>query len=79
MLVFMNNRRSMMTSLLALGATGAAVYGITRGVRNGTFQQIPEMVSNGLNNQQDQKMANPLEEMANNEALQQIVPNQNDQ
>ncbi|MFC7061677.1 hypothetical protein [Halobacillus seohaensis] len=75
----MNNRRSMMTSLLALGATGAAVYGITRGVRNGTFQQIPEMVSNGLNNQQDQKMANPLEEMANNEALQQIVPNQNDQ
>lgn len=53
----MNNRRGMMTSLLALGVTGAAVYGITRGVRNGTFQQT---VSTMRNNQQGQQMTNNL-------------------
>ncbi|MCY8235379.1 hypothetical protein [Priestia endophytica] len=73
----MNNRRGMMTSLLALGATGAAIYGITRGVRNGTFQQLPQTVSNILNSQQGQQMTNPLQGMTNNQSLQQTVANQN--
>jgi hypothetical protein len=72
----MNNRRGMMTSLLALGATGAAIYGITRGVRNGTFQQLPQRVSNVFNNQQVQQMTKPLQGMMNNQSLQQIVKNQ---
>jgi hypothetical protein len=74
----MNNRRGMMTSLLALGATGAAIYGITRGVRNGTFQQIPQTFTNAFGNQQDQQMTNPVQGMTNNQPLQQMVSNQND-
>ncbi|WP_257348834.1 hypothetical protein [Pseudalkalibacillus decolorationis] len=72
----MNKRRGMMTSLLALGTTGAAIYGITRGVRNGTFQQLPQTISNVINNAQNQQMTNPLEEMTNNQALQQMTNNQ---
>ncbi|MFC4023347.1 hypothetical protein ACFOUV_05860 [Oceanobacillus longus] len=34
----MKNRQNMMTALLTTAATGAAIYGITRGVQNGTFQ-----------------------------------------
>jgi hypothetical protein len=86
----MNNRPGMMTSLLALGATGAAIYGITRGVKNGTFQQLPETISNVLNNQQMKKplqgmmnnqqvqqLTEPLEGMMDNQSLQQLVKDQN--
>ncbi|WP_218775530.1 hypothetical protein [Oceanobacillus senegalensis] len=44
---FMNNR-GMMTSLLTIGAAGAAIYGIARGVQNGTFQKLPQQVTNAV-------------------------------
>lgn len=62
----MNNRRGMMTSLLAIGATSAAIYGITRGVQNGTFQRLPQTVSNALNNPQVQQFTKPLQNIVNN-------------
>ncbi|GEN31410.1 hypothetical protein HNQ35_001919 [Cerasibacillus quisquiliarum] len=45
----MNNRRGMMTTLLTIGAAGAAVYGITKGIQNGTFQQMGKQVQNMMN------------------------------
>lgn len=69
----MNNRRGMMTSLIAVGATGAAIYGITRGVQNGTFQRLPQTVTNALNNQQAQQFTKPLQDMANNQNAQQTT------
>ncbi|KAB7709172.1 hypothetical protein F9802_03440 [Bacillus aerolatus] len=75
----MNNQRGMMASLLAVGATGAAIYGISRGLRNGTFQQLSQTVSNALNSQPIQQMANPMLGMAANQPLQQTLSNQNNQ
>ncbi|RYG72131.1 hypothetical protein EU245_11630 [Lentibacillus lipolyticus] len=46
----MNNRGGMMTSLMALGAAGAAIYGIRKGMQNGTLQRMPQAVSNMMNN-----------------------------
>lgn len=68
----MNNRRGMMTTLLTIGAAGAAVYGITRGIQNGTFQRLPQTVSNSLNNQavQQMQMTQPLQNMENNQNTQ---------
>ncbi len=68
----MNNRRGMMTTLLTIGAAGAAVYGITRGIQNGTFQRLPQTVSNALNNQavQQMQMTQPLQNMENNQNTQ---------
>ncbi|MFC2949812.1 hypothetical protein [Virgibacillus sediminis] len=62
----MNNRPGMMTSLLTIGAAGAAIYGITRGVQNGTFQRLPQTVSNAMNNPQVQQIAKPLQNMLQN-------------
>ncbi|MBP1969174.1 hypothetical protein J2Z83_001277 [Virgibacillus natechei] len=71
----MNNRRGMMTSLLAVGAAGAAIYGITRGVRNGTFQRLPQTLSNAMNNQAVQQIAKPLQNMATNQNIQPLANN----
>ncbi|MFC3040471.1 hypothetical protein ACFOGI_09460 [Virgibacillus xinjiangensis] len=62
----MNNRPGMMTSLLTIGAAGAAIYGIRKGVRNGTFQRLPQTVTNAMNNPQMQQMAKPLQNMLQN-------------
>ncbi|HEX6594352.1 MAG TPA: hypothetical protein VF095_07170 [Bacillota bacterium] len=61
-----------MTTLLTIGAAGAAVYGITRGIQNGTFQRLPQTVSNSLNNQavQQMQMTQPLQNMENNQNTQ---------
>ncbi len=66
----MNNQRGMMTTLLTIGAAGAAVYGITRGIQNGTFQRLPQTLSNAFNNQTVQQMAKPLQNMTNNQQTQ---------
>ena len=72
----MNNSRGMLTSLLTIGAAGAAIYGITRGVQNGTFQRLPQTVSNALNNPQVQQFTKPLQNMVGNQNQNaQQVPN----
>ncbi len=55
-----------MNRLLAAGAAGAAIYGITRGVQNGTFQRLPETIINALNNNgQLQQFTQPIQNMVN--------------
>ncbi|HEY4601839.1 MAG TPA: hypothetical protein VIG73_11280 [Cerasibacillus sp.] len=56
----MNNRRGMMTTLLTIGAAGAAVYGITRGIQNGTFQQMGKQFQNMMNNTGIQEVTSTL-------------------
>ncbi|KKB38019.1 hypothetical protein [Bacillus thermotolerans] len=57
----MNNQRTVMTSLLAAGAAGAAIYGISRGMRNGTIQQMTQNVTSALTtNQPMQQIANTV-------------------
>ncbi|SFL46712.1 hypothetical protein SAMN04487943_101697 [Gracilibacillus orientalis] len=52
--------------ILAAGAAGAAIYGITRGVQNGTFQRLPETINNALNNNgQMQQFTQPIRNMVN--------------
>lgn len=67
----MDKRRGMMTSLLAAGATGAAIYGITKSVQNGTFKRMPQAMSNAMNNPQAQQFTKPLQNMMNNQTNQQ--------
>lgn len=71
------NNRNMVTSLLAIGATGAAIYGITRGVQNGTFQKLPQQVTNALQNtMNNQQMAQqPIQNIMNNQKSQQQQTN----
>lgn len=69
----MNNRRGMMTSLLTIGAAGAAIYGITRGVQNGTFKRLPQTASNALNNPTVQQVTKPLQNMNNSQNTQQLT------
>ncbi len=52
----------MMKSLMAIGAAGAAAYGIRKGVQNGTFQRMPQAVSNMMNNGGGQ-MQNAVKQM----------------
>ncbi|MFD1849315.1 hypothetical protein [Oceanobacillus bengalensis] len=63
------NNRGMMTSLLTIGAAGAAIYGITKGVQNGTFQKLPQQMTsamqNVMNNQTVQQFAEPIQDMMN--------------
>ncbi|WP_087974140.1 hypothetical protein [Oceanobacillus rekensis] len=68
----MNNRRGMMSSLLTIGAASAAIYGITKGVQNGTFQRLPETISNTLNSPQVQQLTQPLQNLVNNQNTQQL-------
>lgn len=49
--------------MLTLGAVGAAIYGIVRGVRNGTFQQWAKNIPNKLNMQNLQQATQPLQQM----------------
>ncbi|MRH44528.1 hypothetical protein GH741_17935 [Aquibacillus halophilus] len=75
------NRRGIMNSVLTIGAAGAAAYGITRGVQNGTFQRLPQTISNALDNSQSEQPfqdvganqvggqgANPIRTIAEQEA-----------
>lgn len=63
-----------------MGAIGAAIYGVVRGVRNSTFQQLAKNIPNKLNlqnlrqgihplqqaTQHLQELTQPLQGMANN-------------
>lgn len=67
----MNNRRSMLNSLLTIGAASAVVYGINRGVRNGTFQRLPQTLSKAVKNLQN--MTKPLQNITSNQTVQQMT------
>lgn len=67
------NNRGMITSLLTIGAAGAVIYGITRGIQNGTFQNLPQTISNTLNNQNVQQLTKPLQNMMDNQNSQQLT------
>ncbi|SET67439.1 hypothetical protein SAMN05216389_12013 [Oceanobacillus limi] len=60
------NNRGMMTSLLTVGAAGAAIYGIRKGIQNGTFQRLPQQLTNAMNSQTVQQMTQPIQNMMNN-------------
>ncbi len=69
----MNNRQGVMTAVITTAAAGAAIYGITRGVQNGTFQRLPQQLSNAMNNPTVQQVAKPFQNMANNQNLQDLT------
>lgn len=71
----MPNQRGMLTSLLTIGAAGAAIYGIAKGVQNGTFKQLPQTVSNAMNNSQVQQLMQPMKNMPGNQQGQQNQQN----
>lgn len=62
-----------MTAVITTAAAGAAIYGITRGVQNGTFQRLPQQLSNAMNNPTVQQVAKPFQNMANNQNLQDLT------
>lgn len=58
-----------MNKALTIGAASAAVYGIRKGIQNGTFQQLPEKISNAFNNsQEDVQPTNAIQAIAEQEA-----------
>ena len=80
----MNNRNGIFTSVLSLGAVSAAIFGIVRGMRNGTFQPflqsirgslmgstVPQISQGMMNGQAAQNMTQPLQGMMNNQGSQQ--------
>ncbi|WP_107950303.1 hypothetical protein [Lysinibacillus parviboronicapiens] len=48
---------------LTWGAIGAAIFGVARGLQNGTLQQFTKNISNKLNLQNAQQMMQPLQQM----------------
>ena len=71
----MNKRGGMMTSLLTVSAAGAVIYGVTRGIRNGSFQRWQQTISNTMKNPQVKQFMQPLKNMTNNQAGQQLATN----
>ncbi|RDW15900.1 hypothetical protein [Oceanobacillus chungangensis] len=69
----MNNRQGVMTALITTAAAGAAIYGITKGVQNGTFQRLPGQLSNVMKNPAVQQFTEPLQNIGNNENMQQLT------
>lgn len=53
------------------GAIGAAIYGVVRGVRNGSFQQLMQNIPDKLKVQNLKQMAQPLQQMT--QPLQQMA------
>ncbi|WP_107927001.1 hypothetical protein [Lysinibacillus parviboronicapiens] len=48
---------------LTWGAIGTAIFGVARGLQNGTLQQFTKNISNKLNLQNAQQMIQPLQQM----------------
>ncbi|WP_156520740.1 hypothetical protein [Oceanobacillus sp. Castelsardo] len=76
------NNRSMMTSLLTIGAAGAAIYGIGKGMQNGSLQKIPQqvsnMVQNTLSNPNVQQVTEQFQSMISSQSNNQSSPNGNE-
>ncbi len=69
----MNNNRGMMTSLFTVGAASAIIYGVTRGIRNGTFQRWQQTISNVVKNPQTQPIMQPLQNTVNQQSTEQVT------
>lgn len=72
----MNNQKGMITSLITIGAAGAAIYGITKGVQNGTFKQLPQTISNAMKNPQMKQLMQPMQNIMGNQNSQQASSTQ---
>lgn len=58
-----------MNKALTIGAASAAVYGIRKGMQNGTFEQLPEKIGNIFSNsQEDVQPTNAIQSIAEQEA-----------
>ena len=68
-MIKMNNRQGMMTALITTAAAGATIYGITKGVQNGTFQRLPGQISNAMNNPTVQQITQPFQNMGSNQNM----------
>ncbi|OLN22166.1 hypothetical protein BTO30_10455 [Domibacillus antri] len=62
----MKNRNGIMSSLFTLGAIGAAIFGMTKGFRNGTFQPLLKSIMGTAAPQ----MAQPIQGMMANQGSQ---------
>ncbi|WP_117170935.1 hypothetical protein [Paraliobacillus sediminis] len=49
----------LLNKALTIGAASAAVYGIRKGMQNGTLQQLPEKISSAVTNMQSQTQVQP--------------------
>ncbi len=65
---------------LALGVIGAAIWGVTKGLKNGSIQQFTKDISNKLNmenaQQMMQQMSQPFQQM---DGSSQPIPQHNQQ
>ncbi|SHF91969.1 hypothetical protein [Ornithinibacillus halophilus] len=71
----MGNNRNVMTSLLTVGAAGAAIYGISKGIQNGTFQKLPQKMSDLMGNPTIEQVTEPIQNMMNNQDTQDLIQN----
>ncbi|PPA68738.1 hypothetical protein [Jeotgalibacillus proteolyticus] len=76
----MNKRNGVFGSMLSLGAVGAAIFGVTRGLRNGTFQPMLNNIKSMFGGTAAQKAPNAVQGMMSeqgmmNEAGLQKTPN----
>lgn len=71
----MNKGRGVMSSLLAVGATGAVVYGISKGIQNGSFQRWQKNISNAMNNSQVKQFMQPIKDITSSQGMQQLATN----
>lgn len=71
----MNKGRGVMSSLLAVGATGAVVYGISKGIQNGSFQRWQKNISNAKNNSQVKQFMQPIKDITSSQGMQQLATN----
>lgn len=53
-----------MVKFLTLGVIGAAVWGVAKGLQNGTLQQFTKNISGKLNMQNAEQMMQPLQQMS---------------
>ena len=74
-MVYEMNNRGMMTTLLTVGAAGAAIYGIKKGMESGTLQKLPQTFSKAANNQNVQQMTKAATNLMDNQDGQQQLTN----
>ncbi|MDL4839786.1 hypothetical protein [Aquibacillus rhizosphaerae] len=64
----------LVNKVLTVGAASAAIYGIRKGMQNGTFQRLPETINNALDNPQIQQFMQPIQNMVNNQNQSGVEP-----
>ncbi|OAH55762.1 MULTISPECIES: hypothetical protein [Bacillaceae] len=72
----MNNRNGMLSSVLSLGAIGAAIFGIARGLRSGTFQPFLQTIMSSMTGSAAQQIPQAAQGMMNGQATQGMMNGQ---